>query len=106
MNCQNLKETSDFEASGLPPDHLVDHADVALDDADDLGGDVLVNVVGDGDAGETVADQRNRHVNTLQEPLGVDAAEHEATLVEGLGALGGGADADGREGMADGSEER
>ncbi len=70
-----------MSASELPPDHLVDHADVALDDADDLGGDVLVNVVGDGDAREAVADERYGHINALQEPLGVDAAEHEAALV-------------------------
>ena len=90
----------------LPPDHLVDHADVTLDDADDFGGDVLVNVVGHGDAGETVADEGYGHVDALQEPLGVDAAEHEATFVESLGAVGGGADADSWERMADGGKER
>ena len=41
----------------LPPNHLVDDAGVGLDDADDLGGDVFVYVVGDGDAGEAVADE-------------------------------------------------
>ena len=36
--------------SEFPPHHLIDYPDVALDDLDDLGADVLVRVVGDGDA--------------------------------------------------------
>lgn len=84
----------------LPPHHLIDDADVALDDADDFGGDVFVDVVGHGDAGEAVADKGDGHVDALQQAFGVDAAQHEAALVEGLGALSGGADADSRERMA------
>ena len=89
----------------LAPDHLVDDAGVGLNNADDFGGDVLIDVVGDGDAREAVADEGDGDVHALQEAFGVDAGEDEAALVEGLGALGAGADADGREGMANGGEE-
>ena len=89
----------------LPPNHLVDNADVGLDDADDLGGDVFVDVVWHGNAREPVADQRNGNVHALQKSLGVDTGEDETAFVQGFGTLGGGADADGREGMADGGEE-
>ena len=41
----------------------------------------------------------------MQQAFGVDAAQNEAALVEGFGTLGAGADADGREGMADAGEE-
>ena len=89
----------------LAPNHLIDNADVGLDDADDLRGDVLVHVVGDGDAGIAVFDEFHGNIHALQQALGVDAGEDEASFVEGFGALGGGADADGREGVADGGEE-
>ena len=89
----------------FPPHHLIHHAYIGLDDAHDLSGNVFVDVVGDGDAREAVADEGDGDVNALQEAKGVDAAQDEATLIQGLGALGGGADADGREGMADGDEE-
>ena len=39
------------------PDHFVDYANVALDYADDFGGDVLVHIVGDGNAGQAVTNQ-------------------------------------------------
>ena len=81
----------------LPPHHLIHYAHVALDDADDFGGDVFVDVVGYGDAGGPVADQGDGNVDTLQEADGVNAAQYEATFVQSLGALGGGADADSRE---------
>jgi len=89
----------------LAPDHLIHHADVGLDDADHLGGDVLVHVVGDGNAGEAVADEGDGYVYALQEALGVNAAQDKASLVKGLGALGAGADAHGRERVTDAGEE-
>ena len=89
----------------LPPDHLVHHTDVALDDADDLCRDVLIDVVGHGDAGVAVADEGDGNVYALQEALCIDAREDEAAFVESFRALGGGADADGWEGVADAGEE-
>ena len=40
----------DFSVSdrSLPPHHLVDDDDVGLDDLHDLGGDILIHIVGDG----------------------------------------------------------
>ena len=89
----------------LAPNHLVDNTDVGLDDANDLGRYVFVHIVRHGDTGETVTDERDGYIDALQEALGVDAGEDKAAFVQGFGALGGGADADGREGMADGCEE-
>ena len=89
----------------LPPNHLVHHPDIALDDADDLGGDILIDIIRHRDARETVADEGDGDVDTLEKADGVNAAEHEAALVQGLGALGRCTDADGRERMADACEE-
>ena len=89
----------------FPPHHLIDHAHVGLDDAHHLGGDVLVHIVGHGDAGQAVFDQVHSHLYALQQAFGVDAAQHEAAFVECLGALGAGADAHGREGVPDAGEE-
>ena len=44
-------------------------------------------------------------VNGLEERLGVDAGDDEVGFVDGFRALGAGADADGRERMADTGEE-
>lgn len=41
--------------SEFPPDHLVDNPRIGLYYLDDLGADILVRVVGDGDAVESVA---------------------------------------------------
>lgn len=88
----------------LAPNHFVDNANVRLDDANDLRGDVFVHVVGNRDARQAVADEGDGYVYALQEALGVDAGKHEAALVEGFGTLGRCPNADGREGMADRSE--
>lgn len=94
-----------FYGDLLPPDHLVDDAGVGLDDLDDLGGDVLVGVGRDGEAVVAAAVHLYGGVNGLQEAPLVDAGEYEAGLVKGLGALGAGADAHGRERVADTREE-
>ena len=89
----------------FPPYHLVDDTDVALDDADHFGGDVLVDVVGYGNARQTVLDKAYCNIHALQESLFVDAAEDEASFVEGFGTLCAGADTNCGEGMANRSEE-
>ena len=90
------------------PDHLVDDADVGLDDLHDLVGDVFVGVVGDGDGAAVLflTDHLNRGIDGLKQSFRVDAGEDEACLVERLGAFGGGADADGGERVSDRGEER
>ena len=65
----------------LPPDHLVHHPDIALDDADDLRGHVLIDIIRHRDAREAVADEGDGDVDTLEQALGVDAAEDEAAFV-------------------------
>ena len=89
----------------LPPNHLVHHPCIGLDDADDFGGNVLVHVVRDRDAREAVADEGDGDVDALEKADGVDAAEDEASFVEGFGTLCAGADTNCGEGMANRSEE-
>ena len=85
------------EALLLPPNHLVDHAGVALDEFDDLGADVFVGVGRNRDAVVSVLHHLDCYVHCLEEVVLVDAGEDEAAFVEGFRALGGGADADCRE---------
>ena len=75
-----------------------------MDNLDDLVADI-VGVVGHGDAVVAVAGHADGEVYALQETFLVDAAEDEAGFVEGLGALGAGADAHGGDGFADGGVE-
>ena len=89
----------------FPPDHLVDDAGVALDDFHDLRADVFFDVVGHGDAVVAVGVHRDCGIDRLQERLFVDARDKEAGLVERFGAFGAGADAHGRERVADTREE-
>ena len=89
----------------LPPHHLVDNAHVRLDDANHLSAYILIHIVRDGDSGKAVADEGDGNVYALEEALGVDATEHEATFVKSLGALGGGADTYSRERMTDTGKE-
>ena len=87
------------------PDHFVDDGDVGLDDFDDDVADVFAGVDVDGGAVVVVAVHGDGGLDGLQEALFIDAGQDEAGVVERLGAFGRGADADGREGMADGGEE-
>ena len=89
----------------FPPDHLIDDSHVALDDLHHLGADVLLHVIRHRDTVVAVLVHRHGRVHGLQQRLLVDAGDEEASLVEGLGALGGGADADGRERMPHRGEE-
>lgn len=95
----------DFQLYLLPPHHLVDDADVTLDDLDDFGGDVFIDIIRDWDAVGAVAAEFDRGVHRLEQTLGVDAGDDEVSLVYGLGTLSAGADADGRERMSHRGEE-
>ena len=86
------------------PDHAVDDVDVGLDDFDYDGRDVFAGVDVDGGAVVGRGVECHGGVDGLKEAFLVDAGEDEAGFVEALGALGAGADAHGREGMADGGE--
>ena len=90
----------------LPPHHLVHHAGVALDDLDHLGGHGLVGVVGHGRLGQRpLRVELDGGADRLQQAALADAGQREARLVQGLGALGGGADAHRRERVPDAREE-
>ena len=90
---------------GFTPHHFVDHARVGLDDLDHLGGHVLLDIGGHGDAVVAVLCHGDGGGDGVQQVLLVDAREDKARLIQCLGALGRGADADRREGMADRGEE-
>lgn len=93
------------ELNFFSPHHLVYDADIGLYDPDDLAGDVI-GVVGHWNAAVSVCGHPDGELHGLQQPFGINAAEDEAALVEGLGPLGAGPDADGGDGPADGGVER
>ena len=94
-----------FIFSEFSPDHFVDYTGVALDELDDLGGYAFVDVVGHGETEVAVAVHFDCYVDGLKKRCFIDAGEDEVAVVEGLGALGGGADADGGDGFAYRQEE-
>ena len=89
----------------LPPNHLIHYPDVALDDFDDFGRDILVDIVGNGKAVISVTTKLNSGVNGLEQGLFVNAGDDEVAFVYGFGTLRAGADADGGEGMTYAGEE-
>lgn len=93
-------------ASEFAPNHFIDYTDVALYDLHDLGADILVHIVGNGDTMLTVAAELDGSINGLEQGFLVDTSNDEVTLVDGFGTLGRSTDADGGEGVADAGEER
>ncbi len=63
------------------PNHFVHYTHVALDDADNLGADVLINIVGNRDAMMAVFDEFYCDVNTLQQAFGVDATQDKTPFI-------------------------
>ena len=89
----------------LPPHHLVDDAHIALDNLHYLGAYVFVHIVRHRDSMLTVLAEPNSSIYCLKETLLIDAGNDEVALVDGFRTFGRGADADGREWMANASEE-
>ena len=89
----------------LPPHHFVDDAYVALNDFHYLGRYVLVDIIRYRNTMMSISAEFHSGIYCLKEALGVDTGNDEISLVDGFGTLGGGADADGREGMAYTGEE-
>ena len=87
------------------PHHLVHYAHITLNDLHNLCGDIFIRIVRNGGAVVAVFNKFYCRIDGLEKSLGVDAGENEARLVERLGTLGRGADADSREGMPDAQEE-
>ena len=91
-------------SSIFTPHHLVNHAHIALDDLDHLGGHIL-HIVGHGNADVAIVVHGHGGFHRLLHAAGGDTRQNEAALVQRLGALGGSADAHRREGLADAGEE-
>ena len=85
----------------LPPYHLVDDADVGLDDLHDLGGDILIHIVGDGKTMVALFAKFYGCIDGLEEALRVDAGNDKVAFIDGCGPFRTDSDADGREGIAD-----
>ena len=100
-----MKNSQDFQSNLLPPHHLVDYPHIALDDLDNLGADIFINIIRNRDAVVAVAAEFDCGVNCLEEGFGVDAGDDEVALINRLGTFCAGADADGWEGMAYTGEE-
>lgn len=93
-------------ASEFSPNHFIDYTHIALYDLHDLGADILVHIVGNGDTMLAVTAELDGGVNGLEQGFLVDTSNDEVALVDSLGTLGRGADADSGEGMTDTGEER
>ena len=91
--------------SVFAPDHSVDDADVALDNLDNLRTDVLLHIVGHGNAVVAILAELHSRIDCLEQALTVYAGNDETTLVNGFWPLGAGTDADSRERMTDGGKE-
>lgn len=89
----------------LSPDHPVDDVYVGLYYLDDPCADVLAHVDVHGGAVVAGAVHRQGRPNGLQQAALVDAGKDEAAVVQRLGTLGAGADANRREGATDRGEE-
>ena len=73
------------EVLELPPNHLVHHPRVGLDNLDDLSGDVLVSVVRDGNAVVASLVHLHRRIHRLEQGLLVNTGQDEACLVQRFG---------------------
>ena len=100
-----MKNSQDFQLYLLPPNHLIHYPHIALDDLNNLGGDVLINIIRHRNAVVAVAAEFNCGVNCLEEGFGVDASDDEVGFVNCLRALGTGSDADCRERVTNTGEE-
>ena len=86
-SCDLLLYNSSLSTLSLPPNHLIHYPDVALDDFDDLGRDILVNIVGYGKAVVAVLAELNGGVNGLEQGLFVNAGDDEVAFVYGFGTF-------------------
>ena len=103
--CDFLLYNSSLSTLSLPPNHLIHYPYVALDDFDDFGRDILVDIVGNGKAVISVLAEPNGGVDGLEQGFLVNAGDDEVAFVDGLGTFRAGANADGGEGMAYTGEE-
>ena len=72
----------------LPPNHLINHAGVTLDQFHDLGADVFVGVGWNWNAVVFVLDHLNCDVDCLKKIVLIDSSKDETSLVQCLWTLG------------------
>lgn len=89
-----------YSQSIFPPDHLVDHAGIGLDDLHNLIRNILIHIVRYRDTVVAVLDQLHGGVHRLQQAVAINARQDEAALLHCLGTLGGSTDAHCWEGVA------
>ena len=89
----------------LSPDHLVHNPRIALDNLHDLGADILVYIIGNGDALLPVAAKFHSSIYGLQQASFVDTGYDEVALVDSFRAFGRGTDTNGGEGVSYAGEE-
>lgn len=94
-----------LESILFEPDYFIDNACIGLDELDDLGGNVRVDVVGYWEAEVSAAVHLYCYVNGLKKRCFVYAGEDEIAFVEGFGSLSGGAYADGGNWLANAEKE-
>ena len=92
-------------SSGFPPHHLIHYPHITLNNLHDLGADILIDIIRHRNTVTAISTELDSSVNRLEERLCVDAGNDEICLVDGFGTFGGGADADGREGVTNTGEE-
>ena len=100
-----MKNSQDFQSNLLPPNHLIDYPHIALDDLDNLGADIFINIIRHRDTMVAVAAEFDCGIDCLKEGFGVDAGNDEVCFVDSFRALGTGSDADCRERVTNTGEE-
>lgn len=88
------------------PHHLIHDTHIALHYLHNLSRYILIYIIRYRNAVLTVTAELDGGVNGLEQRLLVDTSNDEVALVDSLGTLGRGTDADGRERVADAGEER
>ena len=91
--------------SVFSPHHLIDHVDISLNDANHLHGHGLVHIIRAGLAQNTLLLHLDCHIGGVEQFPGGNASQDEVAGFQCLGALGGGADAHGGNGMTNGQIE-
>ena len=67
--------------SELPPNHLIHHAHIGLDDLHDFRRDILVHIVRNGNPVVTCSVHGDGSVHCLEEALFINAGEDKAGLI-------------------------
>ena len=89
----------------LTPNHFVYYTNIALNNLNNLGANILICVVWNRCAVVSIADKFYCCINLLKKSLGIYTGEYEACLIQRLRTFCACAYADSREGMAHAGKE-